>query len=40
MICEVERSAMSGWLMTPILLVVLCGERAAQPVVNTGTLYQ
>jgi len=22
------------------LLVVLCSERAAQPVVNTGTLYQ
>ena len=22
------------------LLVVLCGERAAQPMVNTGTLYQ
>jgi hypothetical protein len=22
------------------LLVVLCGERAAQPVVNTGTIYQ
>ncbi|HEV8121397.1 MAG TPA: SPFH domain-containing protein, partial [Candidatus Polarisedimenticolia bacterium] len=22
------------------LLVVLCGERAAQPVLNTGTLYQ
>jgi hypothetical protein len=21
------------------LLVVLCGEQAAQPVVNTGTLY-
>jgi hypothetical protein len=39
MIREVERFAMSGWLMLPILLVV-CGERAAQPVVNTGTLYQ
>jgi hypothetical protein len=22
------------------LLVVLCGERATQPVVNTGTIYQ
>jgi hypothetical protein len=22
------------------LLVVLCGDRDAQPVVNTGTLYQ
>jgi hypothetical protein len=22
------------------LLVVLCGERAAQPIVNTGTIYQ
>ena len=21
-------------------LVVLCGERAAQPVINTGTIYQ
>ncbi len=40
MIREVERSAMSGWLMLPILLAVLCGGRAAQPVVNTGTLYQ
>jgi regulator of protease activity HflC (stomatin/prohibitin superfamily) len=26
--------------MVSNLLVVLCGERAAQPVVNTGTLYQ
>jgi len=25
--------------MVSNLLVVLCGERAAQPVVNTGTLY-
>jgi hypothetical protein len=22
------------------LMVVLCGEKAAQPVLNTGTLYQ
>jgi regulator of protease activity HflC (stomatin/prohibitin superfamily) len=26
--------------MVSNLLVVLCGDRAAQPVVNTGTLYQ
>jgi hypothetical protein len=26
--------------MVSNLLVVLCGERAAQPVVNTGSLYQ
>jgi hypothetical protein len=26
--------------MVSNLLVVLCGERAAQPVLNTGTLYQ
>jgi hypothetical protein len=26
--------------MVSNLLVVLCGEHAAQPVVNTGTLYQ
>jgi len=26
--------------MVSNLLVVLCGERAAQPIVNTGTLYQ
>jgi hypothetical protein len=25
--------------MVSNLMVVLCGERAAQPVVNTGTLY-
>jgi len=25
--------------MVSNLLVVLCGERAVQPVVNTGTLY-
>jgi hypothetical protein len=25
--------------MVSNLLVVLCGEQAAQPVVNTGTLY-
>jgi hypothetical protein len=25
--------------MVSNLLVVLCGEHAAQPVVNTGTLY-
>jgi regulator of protease activity HflC (stomatin/prohibitin superfamily) len=30
-----RRAAMVG-----NLLVVLCGERAAQPVLNTGTLYQ
>ena len=26
--------------MVSNLLVVLCGDREAQPVVNTGTLYQ
>jgi acetaldehyde dehydrogenase (acetylating) len=26
--------------MVSNLLVVLCGEQATQPVVNTGTLYQ
>jgi uncharacterized membrane protein YqjE len=26
--------------MVSNLLVVLCSERAAQPVLNTGTLYQ
>jgi hypothetical protein len=26
--------------MVSNLLVVLCGDRDAQPVVNTGTLYQ
>src|SRR5512139_3179640 len=26
--------------MVSNLLVVLCGDRSAQPVVNTGTLYQ
>ena len=26
--------------MVSNLLVVLCGERGAQPVVNAGTLYQ
>jgi regulator of protease activity HflC (stomatin/prohibitin superfamily) len=26
--------------MVSNLLVVLCGERAAQPIVNTGTIYQ
>jgi hypothetical protein len=26
--------------MVSNLLVVLCGERSAQPVLNTGTLYQ
>ncbi len=26
--------------MVSNLLIVLCGERAAQPVINTGTLYQ
>ena len=25
--------------MVSNLLVVLCGERATQPIVNTGTLY-
>ena len=27
-------------VMVSNLLVVLCGDKAAQPVVNTGTLYQ
>jgi hypothetical protein len=31
----VERKAQ----MVANLLVVLCGDRAVQPVVNTGTLY-
>jgi len=26
--------------MVSNLMVVLCGEKGAQPVVNTGTLYQ
>lgn len=26
--------------MVSNLMVVLCGDRSAQPVVNTGTLYQ
>ncbi len=26
--------------MVSNLLVVLCGDRAAQPVLNTGSLYQ
>ena len=26
--------------MVSNLLVVLCGDRSAQPVVNTGTIYQ
>jgi hypothetical protein len=26
--------------MVSNLLVVLCGERDAQPIVNTGTIYQ
>jgi hypothetical protein len=26
--------------MVSNLLVVLCGERGTQPVVNTGTIYQ
>jgi hypothetical protein len=26
--------------MVSNLLVVLCGERAAQPIVNTGTIHQ
>jgi hypothetical protein len=26
--------------MVSNLLVVLCGERSTQPVVNTGTIYQ
>jgi hypothetical protein len=26
--------------MVSNLLVVLCGDREAQPVVNTGTIYQ
>jgi len=33
---DAERKA----AMVSNLLVVLCGERAAQPVLNTGTLYQ
>jgi hypothetical protein len=26
--------------MVSNLLIVLCGERGAQPVINTGSLYQ
>ena len=26
--------------MVSNLLVVLCGERSTQPVINTGTIYQ
>jgi hypothetical protein len=26
--------------MVSNLLVVLCGERSVQPIVNTGTIYQ
>jgi hypothetical protein len=26
--------------MVSNLMVVLCGEKAAQPVINTGSLYQ
>ena len=26
--------------MVSNLLVVLCGERGAQPIINTGTIYQ
>jgi hypothetical protein len=26
--------------MVSNLLVVLCGEKAAQPIVNTGTIHQ
>jgi hypothetical protein len=26
--------------MVSNLLVVLCGERATQPIINTGTIYQ
>jgi hypothetical protein len=26
--------------MVSNLLVVLCGDRSTQPVVNTGTIYQ
>jgi hypothetical protein len=33
---ENERKA----VMVSNLMVVLCGERAASPVLNTGTLYQ
>ena len=36
----VELDAERKAAMVSNLLVVLCGERAAQPVVNTGTLYQ
>jgi hypothetical protein len=33
---DTERKA----AMVSNLLVVLCGERAAHPVLNTGTIYQ
>ncbi|KIF68192.1 membrane protein [Streptomyces sp. AcH 505] len=36
----VELDAERKAAMVSNLLVVLCGDRAAQPVVNTGTLYQ
>jgi hypothetical protein len=35
LVIDEERKAQ----MVSNLLVVLCGDRAAQPVVNTGTLY-
>jgi hypothetical protein len=36
----VELDAERKAAMVSNLLVVLCGDRAAQPVLNTGTLYQ
>ena len=36
----VELDAERKAAMVSNLLVVLCGERGTQPVVNTGTLYQ
>jgi hypothetical protein len=36
----VERDEERKAQMVSNLLVVLCGERATQPVVNAGTIYQ
>ena len=36
----VELDDERGAAMVSNLMVVLCGERDTQPVVNTGTLYQ
>ena len=41
-----QRQVTGSWAVPAVthalanLLVVLCGERATQPVINTGTIYQ